>query len=152
MDKVTVRHKDVWTFQYRDITVEISRFRLDGLEGDRWTYYLWLSLDKIPTKDQKGLWPRYKKTGSHGARTFNVNNTWLADLTWHHGMTWYSKHLSSYAKGSGKMIQVGCDYSHLWDEEHTYRRELLRDDAIKTVDSLYERINYNMPESEESND
>ncbi|MDA3779876.1 MAG: hypothetical protein PF487_06610 [Bacteroidales bacterium] len=56
----------------------------------------------------------------------------MTELDWHGGLTWYSKEHGF--DGSGKVIKIGCDYSHLWDEGQYYDLDQVKFDCKRTIE------------------
>lgn len=70
-------------------------------------------------------------------------------------MTWYSKEAGF--DGDPRVVKIGCDYAHYWDQGGYYTLETVTRDAIGTIDALrrmyefYRRDPWNgkwLPESE----
>ena len=85
----------------------------------------WLSPDKSD-KVFKGVYYSYHR------------ETLITDLEWHYGCTWYSKVRG--VDGEPRVVKIGCDYNHLWDEGRSYDMEYVARDARRCIDSLHDRI------------
>ena len=59
-------------------------------------------------------------------------------MDWHGGITWYSK-ISGF-DGGEKIIKVGCDYQHYWDEGKTYNLSYIENDVKDTIDKFLKYI------------
>lgn len=61
----------------------------------------------------------------------------MSDLDWHGSITYYKKESMD---GSPRMITLGCDYNHIWDEGQHYTVNEIFSDVKATVDKLYELV------------
>jgi len=130
MNKETVYYD--W---YRDIRFKIHNQGKSAVGmGDSWTYYVYLLLDLIPDKKLgKSLWVKSSKIRKSNYIIWNYDNI---DVYLHGGITFYAKHIYPPNK---KVIEIGCDYSHLWDVERIYCLDDIIADAHKTIDDIYEK-------------
>lgn len=58
----------------------------------------------------------------------------ISSIDFHSGITWYSKELGF--DGENKVIKIGCDYMHLWDEGKIYYVEEVERDAKTAIESF----------------
>lgn len=149
MEDEKLRKKTVWGFTYRDISIEINNFTIEGLpkhdipERICWTYYLYVPLSMLPDKLKEKSWlePEYSELAGIERGHMPYMEAWFADLDWHCEITYYQQSIVNGMRGrDSRVIEIGCDYQHLWDEDHIYRVEDLVHDAKQTVDSLHDRI------------
>lgn len=136
-----MRHKDVWTGSHKNITYEINKFPSYAGSGHEWnwTYYLFIPLQMVPDELQDKFDLPPKKVGIEGGSSrisYDYMSSVFYDLDWHGGVTWYSKH----GVDNPRVIQIGCDYSHLWDEGMGYNEEGVERDAKNTIDMLLEQF------------
>jgi len=132
--------------KYRGILIEVHNFKrteLDEREIDRWTYYIYVSPDHIPDKKlADGVWlnPQYDEKGR---QSYDYFLSWLNDLEWHGGITWYSK--TSSPDDRIRVAKIGCDYAHLFDDGQFYNERYVFSEACATVDQFIARVpNYKM--------
>ena len=161
MDKSELRHKDVWQFSYRDVAVKIVRWVMPGSElstllpNENWNYYIYICLNKLPKETKKSAWPK-RLIGGHAIlndrRFFDHDGSWINDLQFHGGITYTQLHIVNGARGDPRVLEVGCDYAHLGDENFTYTQESLAVDAMSTIDSLHELIKYGEPDEPEAHE
>jgi hypothetical protein len=134
-----MREKKVWTGSYKGIGFEIDNWKtppnsIDLNGQDHWTYYLYLHIDRIPEEnDPNSYWLKGEKQKSYVSYNYNDHGV-INNIEWHGGITWYSK--ESGFDGGNKIIKVGCDYSHIWDEGYSYNADMLEHDVKKAIDSF----------------
>ena len=61
----------------------------------------------------------------------------INEIDWHCGCTWYSKHGMD---GSPRIIQIGCDYQHYWDEGHMYNLDTVKYDVKNTIIKFLDHV------------
>ena len=126
--------KTVYSEQYKGVTIEVQNFDVGGYRNNCWTYYLYISPDSIPDKEKaEELWlpPKYD---DKDRMSYDYYGCWVSDLNWHGGITYYEKYSSVDAKR--RTVKAGCDYQHIWDEDHHYDIDDIEADAKATVDQL----------------
>lgn len=132
---MSLRFRKVWTGKYDGVDFEINNFELGDI--DQWTFYLYIKLDSIPDKklrDSFWLKPRRKKEfGNHIFYDYYEHPV-IGNIEWHCGCTWYSK--ESGFDGDKKIIKIGCDYGHYWDEGKTYDLDGVLEDTQKAIRSF----------------
>ena len=113
------------------------RFEINNFDEKKWTYYLILDLNKIPDISEL-FW--LKGEPDIKGRVFYAysNSKEIQDIDFHCGCTWYSKERGF--DGENKVIKIGCDYSHIWDEWRQYTLEDIKRDVIKSVNSFKEIV------------
>lgn len=133
--------REVTMFRYRDIFVEVKAPQKPAIEMDGWVYYLYLQLDWFEdTALGESLW--LPLVGDDRPMYRPNYHEFLVSLWWHGGLTWYSKHLGLQEE---RVIQVGCDYQHLWDQGQHYTRDQVMRDAQRTIDNLHDQVVYRNP-------
>ena len=137
MTDENLRTKTVWTGKYRDITYEVNNWNVDGI-GDCWSFYLYIQLAQLPEEISERFWLPGKPAGIGKHIMFDYNSeTLIRDLDWHCGCTYYKKHGHD---GEQRVVQIGCDYSHYWDQGHRYNIDYVAQEARACIDSLHEMI------------
>ena len=117
-----------WFGSHDGVTFEINNFG----END-WTYYLYLELNRIP--DISELFWLKGEPYEKGRVFYSYNNSEeIQAIDFHFGCTWYSKERGF--DGENKSVKIGCDYSHIWDENCTYTMEDIRRDVIRSIESF----------------
>lgn len=134
--------KKEWQGRYRDIAYRISLhsencgYTPGGL--GIWCFYLFLHENKIEGFDRiwlpdiaKRYTPVSPERISHDYYVDPLNR-----LELHGGITYYAKH--GYTEGH-RCVEVGCDYSHLWDHESGggYDVNSIFHDVRKAIDHIY---------------
>lgn len=117
-------------FRYRGVDVKIRH----PFEGYTWCYYLYINLSRLPQPLADELWLEADKDGLY----YPIPPI-IRSLEFHGGCTWYSKH---YSHNDKRVIEVGCDYAHLWDEDLIYSLEQIVLDAKHSVDMLHANTEY----------
>ena len=134
----------VWTGTYRGVSFEIYNFKrppnvVDNYESDNWTYYLIIQLNKIPKESNPdSFWLKGKADDKGRVFYPYYKNDVIMDIEFHGGCTWYSKERGF--DGENKVIKIGCDYQHLWDEGIDYYIEWVQKDVMDTIDSFLLRV------------
>lgn len=136
----------VWQGDHLGFHYKISHWGLENIhlnEGKGvWNYYVFLYESRIP--DFQSLWlePELIKITpeSTGYVTYKYYDLAPAQLSWHGGVTYYAKHgeLVGY-----RSIELGCDYSHLWDHENDFATTL--DDVLYDVEQTCKELNVLYP-------
>ena len=128
-----MKSKTVWNDEYRGISYEIQKF--DAYNGkDAWTFYLYIPLDAIPEDRRERFWLAPKKVENSKMIIYNYyDEPLINNIEWHCGCTWYSKHGMD---GSPRIIKIGCDYQHLWDDGHRYTAEGIEMEVKQAIDSF----------------
>lgn len=135
-----MRKSTRWTGTYRDITFEIQNFDLVA-KDDAWTFYLYIKLVQLPEDIWERFWLKPEKYNHYIRYNYERYNydeePLIASLDWHCGCTYYKKHGHD---GELRVVQIGCDYQHLYDEGKYYNEEIIYKDVQRCIDSLHERI------------
>ena len=127
---------------YKRVPFEITYVKIEhqySFTGDCWTYYLYLSPERIPDKEKaEGIWlpPTYDDKDRVHYDYYEC--CWLSELGWHGGVTWYSKESSPDARM--RLIKIGCDYQHAWDRDQYYNVEMIEQDAKATIEEFLEVV------------
>ena len=128
------RNKEVWSGTFDGVDYEIQNFAFGkaGDPKDKWTFYLYIHLERIPEgADDWWLAPRYDdKNRTH----YDYYESPLTGIEWHGGITWYSKETG--ADDKRRVIKAGCDFQHYWDEGHQYRVQDVKMEVIKAIQSF----------------
>lgn len=126
MSEDEMRYVDVWRGKYQGIGFEINCQKIDafmsGAARDAWTYYVYLPEPMIPEDQWPRVFAELSEPDSRGRRHLDYYKTELADIHWHHGITFYE--ILADRGLSPRIIKAGCDYSHYWDAERGYRYHL----------------------------
>jgi hypothetical protein len=125
-----------WYGNYRGVTVEINNWKSEL--DNHWTYYLIIDLDFIPKENNpESYWLNGKKERDIVLYNF-YKHPILPNLEWHGRITWYSKEHGF--DGSKKIIKIGCDYSHAWDDSTFYNLDIVKDEAERTAKKFLEYV------------
>lgn len=139
MKEIALRENRRWSGDFRGVPFEIQNFQL-GKPGDQyfkdcWTFYIYVAIDRLPDEFKKKFWLRGKKDERGRVHYAYSRSGVITSLEWHCGATWYSK--ESGIDGSPRVVKIGCDYQHLYDDEHSYNEKRLLMDVKACIDSLW---------------
>lgn len=127
-----------WIGTYKGVAFEINNWNNEYDGKENWTYYLILYINRIPLEYKpNSYWLRGERNGSF-VRYKYENHPVLSNIHWHGGITWYSKEHGF--DGENKVVKVGCDYSHLWDEGKYYNIEIVKNDIQRTIDEFLKLV------------
>ena len=127
-----------WTGSYNGVGFEINNWKNDSDGKENWTFYLILFLSRIPIEHKpNSYWLKGKKSYGHIIYDYYKHHV-LSNIIWHCGITYYSK--ENGFDGDEKVIKVGCDYRHYWDEGHYYNLEIVKFDVKKAIESFLEFV------------
>lgn len=136
-------HGEYWHGTYKGVGFKIVKWPLKhrpDLFGHEfvWNYYIYLNLDKINEADAKKLWIRaYANKYSHGRKMYRYYDCKpLTDIEMQGGITWYKK---SYGLQDEKIIEIGCDYNHAWNDRE-YQLEEIYEDLKQSIESVLVRF------------
>jgi len=128
---------EIYRDQYRDVDFSISKFKAfsHSLNSASWAHYIHLNLDKqIKDKsiaDKLWLTPEYD---DKNRVSYSYYSSIIAEIEFHGGCTWYSKESSPDEKD--RIIKIGCDYQHSWDEGKFYDVQYIERQAKESIDTL----------------
>lgn len=136
-ENTNLKHKDVWTGQYKDITFEINKFTMGGYDGfpakECWTYYLYIFIDRIPERfNPKSFILEDKDQKKRGNYDY-YGHPIISSIEMHGGITYYKPHGDS-------CIQIGCDFQHYHDEGYLYSLPLVESEARASIDSFRQLV------------
>lgn len=146
-----LRYKEEWSGTHQGVPFKINFWGKNTSMNDGhgvWNYYVFLREDFTPNFES--LWLEdtvYKwKPEAPGRITHDYYKIPASDVDWHGGVTYYSKH--GHTDGY-RCVELGCDYSHLWDAEAGYPHDLawVLGDCIETINQLVEKLTLRVPGS-----
>ena len=138
--RIKERKTRVWNGTYRGVDFEINNFKtppniFDHEEKDNWTYYLILQLNKIPKEnDPDSFWLDGEADDKGRVFYKYYHHNIINNIDFQGGCTWYSK-LAGF-DGANKVIKIGCDYQHSWNEGMTYHLDIVTSDVKNTIDAF----------------
>lgn len=127
----------IWFGQFSGVHFEINNQIGGSHDGsDIWTFYLIIHLDRIPKdNDPDSYWlPPSKNDTFRRVHYDYYEHHVLSNIEWHSGITWYSK--ESGFDGNPRVIKIGCDYNHYWDEGKVYTGRDIELDCQKAIESF----------------
>lgn len=114
------RHKDVWSYTHAGLPVEINHHSKGEMVNDGkgiWCYYVFIPERLCKPGVFAQLWKEDKRIKYFPVSPERITHDYedvLPDCKWHGGVTFYDK--QGHTEGH-RCVQVGCDFSHLWDHE-----------------------------------
>lgn len=114
-----IREKKVWSGQYDGIAFEINNWQEIWRQKQSWTYYLYIYLNRIPEQfNPESFWLIDKATDYNSITHDYFGHPIISQIDFHCGITYYEK--KQGLKKDERIIKIGCDYSHYWDEGKEY--------------------------------
>ncbi len=142
--KIKLSERKIWNGEYNGIGFEINNYPTGYQPGDSWTYYIFLWLDRIPKENNPdSYWIKPDKKPLVKSHVISVSydymrNKAINDIDFHYGCTYYSKEAGH--EGGSKLIKIGCDYQHYWDEGRTYVIDEITCDVKNSIDKFKEVV------------
>lgn len=134
---IKLSERKIWNGDYEGIDFEINKYPTGYQPGDSWVYYIFLWIDKIPKENNpESYWLKPDKSPlfKHGVSHDYMSHKVINNIDFHHGCTYYSK-IAGH-EGGRKIIKIGCDYQHYWDEGREYSLNEVSYDAKNTIDQF----------------
>ena len=137
------RETNIWHGVYRGVNFEINNFKTPIYDSedkqDNWTYYLYIQLNKIPEENKpNSFWLKGKADDKGRVYYKYYKHHVITNIDLAGGCTWYSKEAGF--DGENKVIKIGCDYQHYWDEGYTYDLEYIKSDVKNSIGKFLEFI------------
>lgn len=139
--KALKKDKDVWTGQHMGVSFEINHWVSKGFsfqpeEKHNWTHYIYLWVDRIPeSHNPLSFWIKGKKHENYSHISYDYyGHSVINSIEFHGGITWYSKEAGF--DGAKKIIKIGCDYQHAWDDGQEYDIDYVLSEVQKTIESF----------------
>jgi hypothetical protein len=138
-----------WSGTHKGIQYEIKHWGKDTVINDGygiWNYYVYINELQLSPEDFAEFWlePKSFMDRSSGTKTaiYQEYDAKFSGADWHGGVTFYSK-VHGF-DGEPKGVKIGCDYSHVWDDQarDCYDERWLKADAEKTVERLVEMYRF----------
>ena len=79
---------------------------------------------------------RFARSSGRDEPIYNYYNARFAGAEWHGGVTWYQKH--GGIDGAIRCVEIGCDFSHAWDQPSAFDFSIVEFEAKNTIDKLLE--------------
>jgi hypothetical protein len=123
----------IWNGIHKGVDFEIRNFQ-DFRGNECWNYYLIVNISRIPENyNPNSFWLKGKKVGKFINYDY-MSHEIISKIYFHGGCTWYSKERGF--DGDDKIIKIGCDYQHIWDEGEKYNLEDVLSDVLKSIESF----------------
>lgn len=138
-----------WNRTYLGVNYELSHHGVSDYQPQgTWCFYIFIQENMFLNDEDFKLFDcegQIKDTLGSGSFWETYDYYKVPDYGFHCGITWYSKD-SFIDKETGNRLaslKIGCDYSHLWDQEGGYWQGL--DDVEADVKKLIEELVRNHP-------
>ena len=130
-----------YTGTYRGIPWSIRNWSFEGKEPfDKWNYYIYLHLHRFKDQELAAKFWCDDKHYDWGTVADYYNVPIIHSIDFHGGVTLYEKQPGTGA--SGRVVKVGCDYSHYFDEGRNYHLEDILYDTRTTIDNFHSVCEY----------
>lgn len=133
---------ETWTGTYNGISFEIKKHfskDIDENEQVNWCHYVFINLDRVPNKKiADSFWLDGEILFSKRVSYSYYKAKWCDSIEFHGGCTWYSK--ESGFDGAPKIVKIGCDYQHSWNMGRNYELPYIKEQVIKTIESIRKYI------------
>lgn len=104
-----------------------------------WCHYIILNLDEQLEKEVADkFWLEPQQNPFMKGPSYSYNEGLVGELEFHGGCTYYSK--ESKVDDTRRIVKIGCDYQHLWDEGMRYTVESVYLEVKQTIESLYSLV------------
>lgn len=136
-DRIDAHYR--WNGDHRNVRYEICFWGAASMNDGNgiWNFYVILPEPMFPdNKFEEHIWLKAPEPDEKG-RVFYSYYVWPFDsLKFHCGITYY--HKSSGIDGETRVVKVGCDYAHAWDQDAQYDRRFVEHETKKCIDSLHD--------------
>ena len=129
---------------YKGICFEIH----DNEPPLSWTYYIRIKPSDIQNKDlAQEIWLKAEPLGSgFGRKHYDYYSIdLLSNLDFHGGITFYKK---EYSVEGQRVVKIGCDYNHDFDQERNYTLENIVSDVKRTIEDFHSKVDYGGEEND----
>ncbi len=131
-----------WARRHKGVTIEVVHWGVDAEHNPRgtWNYYLSLFERDMTPEAFAPLWLE-SKVADWGV-THDHYDSPLSQVDMHGGITFYEKRgdVPGY-----RVVRIGCDYNHSWDEDVSYSLEEVYADAVASADDAIKLFNITEP-------
>lgn len=129
----------VYYAKHLDIAYEIhetpSKDYITNEPKTNWTYYIYLDINRFSSEYKgRSFWMLGKKDKYGNVMYGYINHPIIGNMDFHCGCTYYNKRHGF--DGANKVVKIGCDYMHYWDEGHEYFLTDVQQDAINTIEKF----------------
>lgn len=149
ISKLSVKH--TYTGEYLKLRFEIARWGLERGEFPAmnnghgcWNYYVYLHERALSNFNDFWLEPEVKEFSIGGTKyiSYDYYSSPLNNIDWHGGITFWEGH--NLLIPGQRAIQIGCDYSHLFDQERGYDYELtdVLSDCLRTIEQIHPLLSF----------
>ena len=139
-----LRKSQLFSGSYQNVQVEIRQWSIENYNDNCWNYYLHLILSKFKDKElTETLWlpdveMRITPTSPIRVTHDYYSNPFLSSLEMHGGITFYEKQVHD----KERVIKVGCDFQHLYDDMAHWNLESVTTDMTHCIDEMLKNTQY----------
>jgi|SRR6056297_360514 len=129
---------------YKKLSFEICK----PVEPYNWyRYYIYLVLPRIQDEElAENLWLEAKDSTIVLERPRKMymyyDNDFLINVPMHGEITFYKK---EFNQEDERVIKIGCDYNHYFDEYRGYILEDVKEEVKETIDYILNKVDYQLP-------
>lgn len=109
-----------------------------------WNYYVFLCECKLTNFNDFWLEPKVNEFSPSGTKymSYDYYSSPLSTVDWHGGITYWEAH--NLLIPGQRTIQIGCDYSHFFDQELDYDYELsdILSDCLRTIEQIHPLLSF----------
>lgn len=139
-----------WNFSYKGTRYKVAHHGVSDYNREgTWCFYVFFNSKMFQSKDDWALFDVKPVIKPYSGDKFweHVPYDDIPEFNWHGGATFAKIHqvLDKFTGEYYPVLEVGCDYAHLWDEERGYpdTLESVKCDAFRVIDELHMRYPQN---------
>lgn len=149
ISKLSVKH--TYTGEHLKLRFKIARWGLErgeflAMNDGRccWNYYVYLHELALSNFNDFWLEPEVKEFSVVGTKyvSYDYYSSPLSHVDWHGGVTFWEGH--NLLIPGQRAIEIGCDYSHIFDQERGYDYELAEvlSDCLRTIKQIHPLLSF----------
>jgi len=134
-----------WKREHKNIAYRLSHHGISEYSPQgTWCFYIYIRENMFLNYDDFNLFYRALEICEMGSGTYWETHDYgsVPDYGFHSGITWYEINygIDKFTGKPIKVLEIGCDYAHLWDRESGYWQGLddVDADAKRLIDKLVE--------------
>lgn len=105
-----------------------------------WCYYIYITSETFENPEHFSLFNKEPEIVEvYGGTRERYNYMDVPDCGFHGGITWYDRQHYLDRNGNKQiLLEIGCDYAHIWDREGGYWQGLddVREDATRLIEKI----------------
>lgn len=143
--ELELSHAEYWRGKHRGIAFKIHRHNASNWPGigDRnaWAYYVYLCPLNFSPSDWEKVCPKAEVYEMGGVKRTTLDTSHFDCGDFHGGITWADMK-SDPNTPDQVTLEIGCDYSHLFDKERMYLYDIegILREVKSTIDKFHENF------------